>query len=108
MSWSKYKYTLSKKQKEQKKNKASEQKEMRFKAFIQEGDLQHKLKKVKEFLEKKHPVKLQIRATGRATKEHMDLVMKKILDELEGLCEVDENIKRDRRNINIIVRPIKK
>ncbi len=107
MSWSKYKYELTKKKKEQRKNKSAEQKEMRFKVFIQHGDLEHKLKKVKEFLNKKHPVKLQIRATGRATKEHMDNLKNKILTELEGLCEVDPNIKKDRRNINIIIRPNK-
>lgn len=107
MSWSKYKYEQGKKLKEQHKNKAAEMKEMWFKAFIEEGDLQHKLKKVEEFLEKKHPVKLTIRAKGRVTREHMDGLIKRIMELLADKCEVDGNIRHDRFNISVIVRPKK-
>jgi translation initiation factor IF-3 len=107
MSWSKYKYEQGKKEKEQHKNKAAEMKEMWFKAFIEEGDLEHKLKKVEEFLDKKHPVKLTIRAKGRVNREHMDNLIKKILVILADKCEADGNIRRDRYNISIIVRPKK-
>lgn len=107
MSWSKFKYEQGKKQKEQHKNKAAEMKEMWFKAFIEEGDLQHKLKKVEEFLAKKHPVKLTIRAKGRVTREHMNGLIKRILEILADKCEVDGNIRYDRFNISVIVRPKK-
>jgi len=107
MSWSKFKYEQDKKQKEQHKNKAAEMKEMWFKAFIEEGDLQHKLKKVEEFLAKKHPVKLTIRAKGRVTREHMNGLIKRILEILADKCEVDGSIRYDRFNISVIVRPKK-
>jgi len=107
MSWSKYKYELAKKKKEQRKNKSAEMKEMRFKAFIQEGDLGHKLKKVREFLEKKHPVKLQVRSKGRVSRDHMNNLMKSILEKLEDICEIEDNVKRERRDIFVIVRPKK-
>jgi translation initiation factor IF-3 len=46
VSWSKYKFDLSKKKKAQK-GKTSEQKGMWIKPFIDEADLAHKLKRVK-------------------------------------------------------------
>lgn len=107
MSWSKYKYELSKKKKENKKNKSIEQKEMWFKAFIEDGDLQHKLKKVKQFLAKKHPVKIQIRAVGRATPDLMRNLMKKILKELEEDIQTDGTYKKEGRNLSTILRPKK-
>lgn len=107
MSWSKYKYEAEKKRKEQKKNKSAEMKEMRFKVFIQEGDLEHKLKKVREFLKKKHPVKLQVRAKGRVNRETMDALIKNIIERLSDVAESDSSIKRDRFSISTIVRPRK-
>lgn len=107
MSWSKYKYILEKKKKEQKKNKSAEQKEMRFKVFIEEGDLQHKLKKVEEFLQKKHSVKLQIRAVGRSKDEHLRNLMTHIIEELKEKCLTDGIAKKEGRNLSIIVKPKK-
>ncbi|KKQ35750.1 MAG: translation initiation factor IF-3 [candidate division WS6 bacterium GW2011_GWA2_37_6] len=107
MSWSKYKYELDKKHKEQKKNKSGEMKEMWFKAFIQEGDLDHKLKKVTEFLKKKHSVKLQVRAKGRVNRQQMEGLIKDIINKLADVCEVEDNIRRDRFSITVIVRPKK-
>lgn len=107
MSWSKFKYELTKKKKERKKNKGAEQKEMWFKAFIDEGDLNHKLKRVEDFLKKKHPVKIQIRATGRTTTEHLQTLMNKILERLEDKIESDSRPKREGRNLSIILRPKK-
>ncbi len=107
MSWSKYKYTLEKKKKEQKKNKSAEQKEMRFKVFIEEGDLNHKLKKVSEFLQKKHSVKLQIRAVGRSKDEHLRKLMDHILEQLNDVSLTDGVPKKEGRNLSIIVKPKK-
>lgn len=107
MSWSKFKYELTKKRKENKKNKGAEQKEMWFKAFIDDGDLGHKLKRVEEFLKKKHPVKIQIRATGRTNYEHMQSLMTKILERLSEKAESDGISKREGRNLSIIIKPKK-
>ncbi len=107
MSWSKYKYELTKKKKERKKNKGSEQKEMWFKAFIDTGDFDHKLKRVEEFLAKKHPVKIQIRATGRTTQEHLGSLMDRILERLGDKTESDAKPKKEGRNLSVILRPKK-
>lgn len=107
LSWSKFKYQQKKKRKESK-SKRVEQKEMWFKAFIDSGDMQHKIKKVKEFLDKKHPVKLTIKAKGRVTREHMNNLIDNILSELEGYVEYDGRPKSEGRNMALIVRPTKK
>ncbi|WKZ28495.1 MAG: translation initiation factor IF-3 [Candidatus Dojkabacteria bacterium] len=104
--WSKFKYQQEKKRKENK-GKAAEQKEMWFKSFIDKGDLNHKIKKVIEFLEKKHPVKLTIRGKGRVTSDHMYQVMDNILSELEGHIKYEERPKMYGRNLSLIVRPFK-
>lgn len=108
MAWSKYKYEITKKKKEAKKNKSAEQKEMWFKAFIDEGDLDHKLKKVTEFLAKRHPVKIQIRPVGRTPNDQMLDLIRRILEKLEGKFEPnEESPKREGRNFSLILRPKK-
>ncbi|MCA9383819.1 translation initiation factor IF-3, partial [Candidatus Dojkabacteria bacterium] len=107
LEWSKFKYQLEKKLKESK-SKRVDQKEMWFKAYIDTGDLKHKVKKVTEFLAKKHPVKLTIRAKGRTDRSNMETLINKILVELEGYIEeVVDKPKFEGRNLSIIVRPIK-
>lgn len=107
MEWSKYKYEISKKRKEARKNKSVEQKEMWFKAFIDKGDLNHKLKKVDEFLTKKHPVKVQIRSVRRSNRNHLKDLMNRILKIL-GEAVVYDPPKFEGRNFSVIVRPNKK
>lgn len=108
MSWSKFKYELSKKSKGSSKGKAKERKEMRFSPYIGESDIEHKLKKVREFLAKKHPVKLTIRVRGRVTKEVVDEQMQDVLKRLEGEFETEEKPRREGRNLAINIFPAKK
>lgn len=105
LSWSKFKYQLDKKKKETK-NKTIDQKEMWFKAFIGDGDLDHKIKKVLQFLSKKHPVKLTIKAKGRTNRNDMQVLLKKILAKLDGLIEYDNTSKFYGRNLSLVVRPV--
>jgi len=105
MSWSKFKYKQSKKRKGSK-SKKTEQKEMWFKSFIAVGDLKHKVKKVREFLTKKHPVKITVRGKGRISSTQMNDLMKSILTELQDLIEIDSRPKFQGRNLTLIVRPI--
>ncbi|MBN1331647.1 translation initiation factor IF-3 [Candidatus Dojkabacteria bacterium] len=108
MSFSKYKYEITKKKRDAKKNKSAEQKEMWFKVHIEEGDLNHKLKKVTEFLEKRHPVKIQIRPVGRTQNEQMNDLIQRILTKMEGKFEPnDDPPKREGRNLSLILRPKK-
>lgn len=107
MPWSKFKYQQEKKRKENK-GKSIEMKELWFKSFIGEGDLAHKLKKAEDFLEKKHPVKITIKAKGRVNKEQLEITLNNILSKLEGKIEYDQPSKFYGRDLSLIVRPIKK
>jgi translation initiation factor IF-3 len=108
ISWSKFKYDLSKKKKAQK-GKTSEVKGMWIKPFIEEGDLTHKLGHVKEFLLKGDRVKLEIRpAKGRrADKDKMEDTAKKVLARIEEFGEVEGGLNREGRNISIFIKPKK-
>jgi len=90
LSWSKFKYELTKKKKESSHSKSKEQKEMRFSPYISIGDIEHKVKRVLEFLDKKHPVKLTIRGKGRITRDAVTEALNKVLQHLEGKYETDE------------------
>jgi translation initiation factor IF-3 len=106
LSWSKFKYQLEKKRKETK-NRRIDMKEMWFKAFIDKGDLEHKLKKVKEFLSKKHPVKITIKAKGRVSNENINGLIQEIIVQLKEHAELEGTPKNQGRNVSFIVKPIK-
>lgn len=104
LSWSKFKYQQEKKRKENK-GKSIEMKEMWFKSFIADGDLNHKLKKVDDFLSKKHPVKITIKAKGRVSRDQLEKLLDKILTQLGDKIEYDQRPKYTGRDLSIIVRP---
>ena len=98
---------MNKKRKESHGRKV-EQKEMWFKVFIDTGDLQHKFKKVREFLAEKNPVKLTIKAKGRVHRELLTQLLNKILLELQSEIEVPETpAKFEGHNLSVIVHPVK-
>lgn len=107
LSWSKFKYQQEKRRKENK-GKGIEMKEMWFKSFIADGDLNHKLKKVEGFLDKKHPVKITIKAKGRVTRDNLKNLLDKIIERLGDKIEYDQHPKYTGRDLSIIVRPVKK
>ena len=107
MSYSKFKYEQSKKEREQnKKNRNKDIKEIRFKPFIGIGDYNNKLKRIKLFLEEKHKVKVVIRMTGRSSFENADLLMNRILIELQEISKVESVPKREGRTIIALFQPI--
>lgn len=106
-SYSKFKYQQDKKKKENK-SKPVEQKEMWFKAFIGEGDFNHKIDRIIEFLNKKHSVKVTIRARGRVNSSQLRSVLDRIISSLgENITEVTEPPKYEGRNLSLLVRPNK-
>ncbi|MFC1780431.1 translation initiation factor IF-3 [Patescibacteria group bacterium] len=107
LSWSKFKYELSKRQKGSSKGKAKEMKEMRFTPFTSGGDIDHKLKRVREFLSKKHPVKLTIRVKGRVLFDAVKAQLDKILKLLKGECELEGGPRKEGRNLSILILPSK-
>lgn len=106
-SYSKFKYQQDKKKKENK-SRPVEQKEMWFKAFIGEGDFKHKIDRIVEFLDKKHSVKITIRARGRVNSTQLKDVLNRIVSSLgENITEVTEAPKFEGRNLSLLVRPNK-
>lgn len=106
IEWSKFKYTLSKKKKSNK-HRSQEQKEIWFKAFIGDGDIDHKLKKVKEFVEDGQRVKLTIRRKGRVTPDAFRELMQKLMDRTAEYVDVLSPAKFEGGNYSAIVGPKK-
>lgn len=104
VSWSKFKYEQTKKRKSQKANK-SEVKEMWFKPFIEDGDLQHKVEQIKEFLKKGNKVKVTVRAKGRSPRDKMQEVMNKVIELLAESGEPEGMNKFEGRNIATYIKP---
>jgi len=108
MSWTKFKYEEKRKlKKAQKKGRAKEMKEMRFPVFIDIGDLNHKLKRVKEFLSKGHKVKITIFFKGRSTPDLGSQLVEKILTGLEESCTIEQPLKKQGRRWFLTVMPAK-
>lgn len=93
-------------QKNRRSNKQSELKQMRFGLKIGSGDLDIKLRKVKEFLAEGHKVRLQIFYRGRemAHKELGYEMINKILTLLEDVAVAEQSPQMAGRNLSIVVR----
>ncbi len=107
MSWSKFKYELSKKQKGSSKGKAKDEKEMWFSPYIDEGDIKHKIKKVKEFLKDGHPVKITIRVKGRVPQDVIKSQLRNILGYIKGEYDKDGRTRFEGRNVAVRIVPKK-
>lgn len=94
--YNKYQYEQKKREKEQQK-KARESrieiKEMQFRPMIGQGDLDVKIKKIKEFLNDNAKVRILVRFRGRemAHKESGFEICKHILEQVQGLGEWESN-----------------
>lgn len=79
INYSKYVYAQNKKSKANKKGKAKDTKEFVFTPVIDSADINHKVKRAKEYLAKNHPVKLTMTRKGRQTQEMASEVFNEIL-----------------------------
>jgi translation initiation factor IF-3 len=107
VDWGKYQYQKMKElQKNRKSSKASELKQMRLGLKIGANDLDIKLRKIREFLEARHKVKILIVFRGREM-AHKDLgfeMMDKIIGLLEEAAVVEQKPQMAGRNLSIVVR----
>ena len=107
----KFRYEQEKKlQKEKKRSKASELKEIRLSPFIAEHDYKVRLEKVEEFLQDGNKVRLVVVFTGRQmeSKSFGYDLLKKILEELRDKVVVDMEPKFFGRHLAMVISPIKK
>jgi len=92
IDFSKYKYEQKKREKEVRKNqKQTQLKEVRISPRIDVHDYEVKFKHIKEFLEKKHKVRIRMWFRGReiAHKEIGSRLIDKLLKDIEGVGRVD-------------------
>ena len=107
VDWGKYQYQKMKEaQKNRRSNKQGELKQMRFGLKIGSGDLEIKLRKVREFLAQGHKVRIQIFYRGREM-AHRELgydMIEKILSLLEEDAVAEHTPQMAGRNLSVVVR----
>ena len=107
IDWGKYQYQkMKEQQKNRKSSKASELKQMRFGLKIGAGDLEIKLRKIREFLAAGHKVRIQIFYRGRemAHKELGYEMIDRIVALLEDDAILEQKPQMAGRNLSIVVR----
>lgn len=107
IDWGKYQYQQMKQQKKNRQsNKQSELKQMRFGLKIGAGDLDIKLRKIREFLADGHKVKILVFYRGRemAHKELGYVLIDRIVAALEDTAVVEQKPQMAGRNLSITVR----
>jgi translation initiation factor IF-3 len=111
LDYSKYKYEQEKKRKEEsKKQKAQEVKEIRFRLFIDDHDYQVKMRKIREFLEEKHKVRVVVYFRGRELTftDRGEELLNKIKEALKDYAIVERDIKLEGRRMSVLLMPKKK
>lgn len=105
ISWSKFKYEYSKKQKNSV-QKVSQMKEMWFKPMTGPGDLEHKIRKIRDFLNEKNKVKITVKPgrDRRLDKSFYFEQIKKVLNLLEDVAEVESQPKVEGSNVYAIIK----
>jgi len=109
MDFGNFLYEQKKKEKSQKKAGKTEIKGVRFGIRISDHDLETKLRAVKKFLEKGHPIKATLQFRGREI-VHTDLGFAKMNEFAEKLAEyakIEQPPKKQGRQIVMILSPQK-
>lgn len=109
MDYDKYRYELSKKQKEAKKKQTViETKEIKFRPKTEEHDLNFKIRKIKKFLSQKNKVKVTMRFRGREIVYAQSIglaALNKIADELREDCVILQEPMMEGRQLVMFVGP---
>ena len=111
MDYGKYKYEQKKRASEARKNqKTVEMKEVWVKPFIEENDLNIKMKKVFEFLDQGNKVKIAVMTRGKVLARGKDAVPELFARIMEIVGErgtLESKSKPDERTKSIIIAPAK-
>lgn len=105
MDFSKYMYIQSKKSRMNKKGKVKETKEFRFTPVIDTGDVEHRVKRAKEYLEKGHPVKIVMVRKGRQNKEQALQVFSEILTNFADYSSIEAEPTNEGNRIFLTYKP---
>ena len=110
IDYGKYRYELSRKEKEaKKKQKVTVIKEIRCSLTIEENDIAIKAKNARKFLLDGDKVKVTVRFKGReATLGHLGLkILENFVSKLEDVCVVEKAAKQEGRNMTMVLAPKK-
>ncbi|MHC1716883.1 MAG: translation initiation factor IF-3 [Candidatus Dojkabacteria bacterium] len=105
MDYSKYLYLQNKKTRQNKKGKMKETKELRFSPVIEKADIEHRVKRSKEFLEKGHNVKIVVVKKGRQTREQAMQVFNDILTNFTDYSSIESESKFEGNRISLTFKP---
>ncbi len=108
MDFGKYRYEQSKKEHNAKAHqKATHIKEVQFRPFTGEHDLDFKIRHAKEFLESKQKVKITLMFRGRemAFQEKGRAIMMQIEQQLTEVGHVENPVKKEGRNMIMVFAP---
>jgi len=109
MDFDKYRYELSKKQKEAKKKQTViETKEIKFRPKTEEHDLNFKIRQIKKFLGQKNKVKVTMRFRGREIVYAESIGMEalnRIADALREDCNILQEPMMEGRQLVMFVGP---
>ena len=103
-----YLYQLKKKEKRQKAHsKQTEVKTIRFGFRTDTGDIERQANRTREFLAERHMVKVGIILRGRefTNKEYAIDKLKRFIESLTDVAEVDQSIKKQGNQFIVILRP---
>lgn len=107
VDWGKYQYQKMKEaQKNRRSQKQNELKQMRFGLKIGQGDLDIKLRKIREFLSEGHKVRIQVFYRGREM-AHQELgyeLIKRIQAQLEDDAVFEQTPQMAGRNLSVVIR----
>lgn len=107
IDWGKYQYQKTKQaQKNKKKSKALDVKQIRFGLKIGQHDLDVKLKKIRTFLEAGHKVKITAFFRGREM-AHKDLgykLLDRVYEQIEDIAVIDQKAQMTGKHLSIVVR----
>jgi len=101
MDFSKYIYEQKKKQRKNKAGKVKDLKEFRFSPVIDIGDMNTRVRRAKEFLEKGHPVKITAIKKGRQPYNQMKEVFNSVLTNFTEYSSIEPEPKSEFNSISI-------
>ena len=107
IDWGKFQYQKIKDQQRNKRAaKVGDLKQMRFGLKIGAGDLEIKLRKIRDFLANGHKVRIQVVYKGRemAHKEIGYELIQKITDQLEEEAILEQKPQMAGRNLSVVIR----
>ncbi len=102
MDYGKYKYQLSKKEKESKKKQHTIHiKEIRLRPTIDEHDIEFKMKQARKFIEEGNRLRIRILFRGRqmAHPELGEAILHRVQNELEDIAQMEKNPTQEGRSI---------